>query len=66
MNSSIGISHHLSIADAHGKSIVVEYVNGEMLVSETKVVTNHYLTDCEKRGVGSAQPLRGFLFCGEL
>ena len=27
MNSSIGISHHLSIADAHGKSIVVEYVN---------------------------------------
>lgn len=55
MNSSIGISHHLSIADAHGKSIVVEYVNGEMLVSETKVVTNHYLTDCEKRGVGSAQ-----------
>lgn len=55
MNSSIGISHHLSIADAHGKSIVVEYVNGEMLVSETKVVTNHYLTDCEKRGIGSAQ-----------
>ena len=66
MNSSIGISQHLSIADAHGKSIVVEYVNGEMLVSETKVVTTHYLTDCEKRGIGSAQPLRGFLFCGEL
>ncbi len=55
MNSSIGISHHLSIADANGKSVVVEYVNGEMLVTETKVVTNHYLADCEKQGVGSAQ-----------
>ena len=30
-------------------------VNGEMLVTEIKVVTNHYLSDCEKRGVGSEQ-----------
>lgn len=30
-------------------------VNGEMLVTETKVVTNHYLSDCEKQGVGSEQ-----------
>ena len=55
MNSSIGSAHHLSIADANGKSVVVEYVNGEMLVTETKVVTNHYLSDCEKQGVGSEQ-----------
>lgn len=55
MNSSIGSAHHLSIADATGKSVVVEYVNGEMLVTETKVVTNHYLADCEKQGVGSEQ-----------
>ena len=55
MNSSADIAHHLSIADAGGKSVVVEYVNGEMLVTETKVVTNHYLADCEKKGVGSAQ-----------
>lgn len=55
MNSSIGAAHHLSIADATGKSVVVEYVDGEMLVTETKVVTNHYLADCEKRGVGSEQ-----------
>ena len=27
MHSSIGISHHLSIADAAGKSVVVEYIN---------------------------------------
>ena len=55
MNSSIGSAHHLSLADATGKSVVVEYVDGEMLVTETKVVTNHYLSDCEKQGVGSEQ-----------
>lgn len=55
MNSSIGSAHHFSIADATGKSVVVEYVGGEMLVTETKVVTNHYLADCEKQGVGSEQ-----------
>lgn len=55
MNSSIDSAHHLSIADASGKSVVVEYVDGQMLVTETKVVTNHYLSDCEKLGVGSEQ-----------
>ena len=55
MHSSIGMAHHLSIADAHGRSVVVEYVNGEMLVTETCVVTNHYLSACEKQGLGSAQ-----------
>ena len=60
MNSSNGMSHHLSIADAHGKSVVVEYVDGEMLVTETKVVTNHYLSDCEKQGVGSEQSHRRY------
>ncbi|MGN0999970.1 MAG: carcinine hydrolase/isopenicillin-N N-acyltransferase family protein [Faecousia sp.] len=55
MNSSIGSAHHLSIADATGKSVVVEYVNSEILVTETKVVTNHYLADCEKQGIGSEQ-----------
>lgn len=55
MNSSIGSAHHISIADADGNSVVVEYVNNEMLVTETKVVTNHYLAECEKQGIGSQQ-----------
>jgi hypothetical protein len=55
MNSSIGAAHHFSLADATGKSVVVEYVNGEMLVTETPIVTNHYLADCAKKGVGSEQ-----------
>ena len=55
MNSSIGSAHHFSIADASGKSVVVEYMDGEMFVTDTKIVTNHYLTENEKYGVGSAQ-----------
>lgn len=55
MNSSIGSAHHFSIADAGGKSVVVEYINGEMRVKETAVVTNHYLCEGEKQGIGSAQ-----------
>lgn len=55
MNSSIGSAHHFSIADASGRSVVVEYVDGEMFVTSTKVVTNHYIGDCFKQGVGSGQ-----------
>ena len=60
MNSSIGAAHHFSLADATGKSVVVEYVNGEMLVAETNVVTNHYLADSAKKGVGSEQSHQRF------
>lgn len=52
MNSAIGMSHHLSISDATGKSVVVEYINNQMYVTETFAVTNHYLTQGEKFGVG--------------
>ena len=52
MHSDIGVSHHLSISDATGKSVVVEYVNGEMFVHETVAVTNHYIAPSEKEGVG--------------
>ena len=55
MNSSIGAAHHFAIADKSGKSVVVEYVNGEMLVSDTNVVTNHYLADSPKKGVGDEE-----------
>ena len=55
MNSSIGAAHHFAIADKSGKSVVVEYVNGEMFVAETNIVTNHYLADCAKKGVGDEE-----------
>ena len=53
MNSAIGMSHHLAIADASGRSVVVEYAGGEMLVSEERAVTNHYLCPGEKQGTGN-------------
>lgn len=55
MNSSIGTSHHLAISDATGKSVVVEYINDEMVVTETDVITNHYLSAGEKFGVGNEE-----------
>ncbi len=55
MNSSIGSAHHFSLMDATGRSVVVEYVGNKMIVTETAVVTNHYLSDCEKKGVGSEE-----------
>lgn len=55
MNSSIDSAHHMFIADASGKSVVVEYVSGEMLVADASIVTNHYLAESEKQGTGSEQ-----------
>lgn len=42
-HSDIGTLHHLSMSDASGKSVVVEYVGDKMVVTPTDIVTNHYL-----------------------
>lgn len=52
MHSSIGMMHHLAIADAEGNSVVVEYIDNELKVTQTPVVTNFYLTEGEKYGIG--------------
>ena len=41
--ASGGISHHLSMADATGRSVSVEFVEGEIIVVETPCVTNFNL-----------------------
>lgn len=43
MHSVIGYAHHFAICDASGRSVVVEYIDNKMIVTETKTVTNHYL-----------------------
>jgi len=53
MYSVIGSAHHFAIADASGKSVVVEYVNNQMYVTETKVLTNHYTAESPKKDDGS-------------
>lgn len=55
LHSSQGMMVHFAIADAAGNSVVVEYVNDEMRVIETPVVTNFYLSEGEKYGIGSSQ-----------
>ena len=43
MHFSIGAAQHLSVSDATGRSVAVEWVDGEMVVTDTPVVTNYYL-----------------------
>ena len=54
-HSSMGMMVHLALADAEGRSVAVEYVGNEIIVTETPVVTNFYLADGEKQGIGTAQ-----------
>ena len=43
--ASGGISHHLAIADASGESVVVEFVDGNIVVVDTKYITNFNLAN---------------------
>ena len=65
MHASFGYMVHFAIADKSGKSVVVEYVNNEMIVTKTPAVTNFYsltgliprcLHRSEKRKPGSDTP----------
>lgn len=55
MHASSGYMVHFAIADKTGKSVVVEYINNEMLVTDTPAVTNFYLAEGEKNGIGTQQ-----------
>lgn len=55
MHASMGYMMHLAIADNTGRSVVVEYIDNEMVVVETPVVTNFYLAEGEKNGIGTSQ-----------
>lgn len=55
LHASMGMMIHFVLADAQGNSVVVEYINNEMSVVETPAVTNFYLTEGEKYGIGTRQ-----------
>lgn len=55
LHASMGMMIHFALADTTGKSVVVEYINNEMVVTETPVVTNFYLAEGAKHGIGSQQ-----------
>lgn len=54
-HASMGYMIHLAIADNTGKSVAVEYVDNEMHVIETPILTNFYLSEGEKNGIGTSQ-----------
>lgn len=55
MHSSMDLMIHFAIADRNGKSIVVEYIDNKMSVIATPIVTNFYLTQGKKYGIGTEQ-----------
>ena len=55
MHSSMGLMIHFAISDIDGNSVVVEYINNEMIVTETNAVTNFYLSEGSQYGIGSSQ-----------
>ncbi len=55
MHASMSMMVHFAIADASGNSVAVEYIGNEMIITETPVVTNFYLAEGEKYGIGTEQ-----------
>lgn len=55
LHGSMGMMIHFAIADSTGRSVAVEYINNEMIVIETPVLTNFYLAEGEKQGIGTEQ-----------
>ena len=55
LHASMNYMIHFAIADAAGNSVAVEYIDNEMIVVETPVLTNFYLAQGEKQGIGTSQ-----------
>ena len=55
LHSSMEYMIHFAIVDNNGNSVAVEYVDNEMMVTKTPILTNFYLAEGEKNGVGTQQ-----------
>ena len=55
LHASMNMMIHFALADKTGRSVVVEYIDNEMVVTETPVVTNFYLAKGDKYGIGTSQ-----------
>ena len=51
----MGMMIHFALADTTGRAVVVEYIDNRMVVTETPVVTNFYLAEGSKYGIGTQQ-----------
>lgn len=55
LHASMGMMVHFALADVKGNAVAVEYVDNEMVVTNTPVVTNFYLAEGKKHGIGTEQ-----------
>lgn len=55
LHASMDMMVHFALADAEGSSVAVEYVDNKMVVTNTPAVTNFYLAEGKKYGVGTSQ-----------
>ena len=55
LHASMGMMVHFALADAKGNAVAVEYIDNKMVVTDTPVVTNFYLAEGEKHGIGTEQ-----------
>ena len=55
LHASMGMMVHFALADAKGHAVAVEYIDNQMVVTDTPVVTNFYLAEGEKHGIGTEQ-----------
>ena len=55
LHASMGMMIHFAIADAQGNSVAVEYIDNDMVVTSTPILTNFYVASGPKQGIGSSQ-----------
>ncbi len=55
LHASMGMMIHFALADTTGRAVAVEYINNEMVVTQTTVVTNFYMAEGDKHGIGTQQ-----------
>ena len=55
LHSSMGLMVHFAIADKDGNSVAAEYIGQELVVTQTPVLTNDYVAEGEKQGIGTEQ-----------
>ncbi len=55
LHASFGMTVHFAVADNTGRCVAVEYIDNEMVVTESPAVTNFYLAEGPKHGVGTEQ-----------
>ena len=66
LHASMEYMIHFAMADSEGNSVAVEYVNNEMIVIDTPILTNYYLAEGNKQGIGTEQSHERFELLREI